>query len=212
MGIDIVSYRMRIGLFGPVHGRLKSVSFLTQFECLCWLSIILLKCGDVHKNPGPTLHNQSDSTSDTSSLNSDPIVQMKNNMFSFVHYNIQSLVPKLDIVTHEFQDFDVIAFSETWLHESVSQQDIRIPHYHPPIRKDRETDHYGGVAIYIKDNIFYKRRHDLETQGIECICAEIQISKSKTVLFGTFYRAPNLPVASITSLEHSIALIQKYAI
>ena len=34
---------------------------------------------------------------------------------SFVHYNAQSILSKLEILHAELIEFDVLAFSETWL-------------------------------------------------------------------------------------------------
>ena len=52
--------------------------------------------------------------------------------------------------------------------------------------KDRQGDSHGGVMIYVKDSIYYKRRLDLESRGIECIWIEL-VLKHKHVLFGLFY-------------------------
>ena len=51
-------------------------------------------------------------------------------------------------------------------------------------------DSHGGVIIYVKDSIHYRRRNDLELQGIESIWVQLTL-KHKHVLFGLFYRPPN---------------------
>ena len=38
---------------------------------------------------------------------------MKNNV-SFLHLNAQSLKPKLDLISAEYGDFDILSFTETW--------------------------------------------------------------------------------------------------
>ena len=50
------------------------------------------------------------------------------------------------------------------------------------------------MAIYIKDNILWKRRYDLEMDDIESIWLEIFIAKSKSILIVTFYRPPGSSV------------------
>ena len=61
--------------------------------------------------------------------------------------------------------------------------------YSTPERKDRPGDPHGGVMIYLKDGIFYKRRNDLEIRGIESIWTEV-INNHISILFGLFYRPP----------------------
>ena len=35
------------------------------------------------------------------------------------------------------------------------------------------VDSHGGVIIYVKDSIHYRRRNDVELQGIECIWVQL---------------------------------------
>ncbi|CAB3990292.1 Hypothetical predicted protein [Paramuricea clavata] len=62
------------------------------------------------------------------------------------------------------------------------------------IKRNRKRGHAGGVALYIKDNILWRRRYDLETDDIESIWLEIFIAKSKSILIATFYRPPGSSV------------------
>ena len=48
--------------------------------------------------------------------------------------------------------------------------------YSTPERKDRVNDRYGGVILYVKEGIRYKRRDDLEIRGIESIWIEVAIN------------------------------------
>ena len=48
-----------------------------------------------------------------------------------------------------------------------------------PEHKDRAADHHGGVMIYVKDLLFYKRRHDLEPRNLEHIWIEIQLNLTR---------------------------------
>ena len=100
------------------------------------------------------------------------------NHLSFIHYNVQSLAPKLDILGPELFEFDILAFSETWLKPSISSDDLHLHSFRKPERKDRTGDSHGGVIIYVKEDIYYKRRLDLEPRGIECIWIEL-ILKNK---------------------------------
>ena len=162
-----------------------NVAFVrTLFRSVCygtaslWLLIVLILSGDVHPNPGPEYN----------SLASNCHQEQLSN-FSIVHYNIQSIFNKLDNIYVELRDFDVLTFSETWLSDSVHTDDLRLPTYHCPERKDRVQNRYGGVCAYVKSNYKYKRRHDLEPDGLECIWLELKI-KTTNVLIGIFYRPP----------------------
>ena len=110
------------------------------------------------------------------------------NHFSFVHYDIQSLASKLDILYSELCVFDVLAFSETWLFPAT--ETLQLSSFAIPERKDRVGDNHGGVILYVKEKLYYHRRLDLETGGVECIWIEL-ILKQKQALFGLSYRLPN---------------------
>ncbi|XP_060571562.1 uncharacterized protein LOC132729753 [Ruditapes philippinarum] len=179
--------------------------------CIQWLHIILNLSGDIHPNPGPSSTNSSTaSLSTTSSMSLDLVSLMSStSCLSVLQYNVQSLLGKIEILTTEFSMFDVLAFSETWLNPSVSNSDISIPCFHSPERNDRIGDSHGGVSVYIKNSLFYKRRWDLEPRNIECVWVEILLSQSKRILFGTFYRPPNADAHYTTLIEHSLNLAEE---
>ena len=164
---------------------------------------LLILSGDVHPNPGPETQSETNSDTFIESSSFDSSVFRKS--LSIVHYNVQSVLHKLDILSVELQHFDVLTFSETWLNDSVNTCDIMINSYQKPERKDRERDSHGGVLIYIKENIPYKRRLDLEINQLECIWIELFLNK-KHVLIGTFYRPPNSDLLYSQSIEDSIHL------
>ena len=57
--------------------------------------------------------------------------------------------------------------------------------YNKSERKDRVGDHHGGVILYVKGTIFYKRREDLEISGVENIWIELA-NNHKCILFFNF--------------------------
>ena len=75
------------------------------------------------------------------------------NHLSIVHYNVQSISNKLDILISEFSYFDILSFTETWLHSNVASNDLFFSNFHTPECKDRDGDRYGGVILYVKDNM-----------------------------------------------------------
>ena len=185
----------------------KFIYFSTIIFCavlaITWLIVLLLlRSGNVHPNPGPSSISSVTSSGSSASILSS--ISLSRHL-SFVHYNVQSIVPKLDVLLTELYDFDILAFSETWLSPAVSEDSIALQSYQSPERKDRARDHHGGVMIYVKETIFYCRRRDLEPVGIECIWIELTL-KHKHILFGLFYRPPNSDSTYFTSIEDSIHL------
>ena len=179
--------------------------YITEFAL--WLNILLLCSGDVHPNPGPLSSSSSDSILSSSSTMSTTIFSSINTShnLSFVHYNVQSIFPKLDILHAELIDFDILAFTETWLSPTDDTDDLLFQSYNRPERKDRVGDNHGGVLLYVKENIHYKRRLDLEIRGIESIWIELS-NKHKRILFGLFYRPPNSDINYYLDIENSLHL------
>ena len=111
-------------------------------------------------------------------------------MLSIIHINARSLRRKLDLLDSEVTDHKVITTSETWLSADIKNNEISIDGYHPPVRKDRSDDPHGGVAIYVKNSLICKERHDLSISQLEAVWIETKIGQDK-LLIGSFYRPPN---------------------
>ena len=124
---------------------------------------------------------------------------------SLVHYNVQSFFPKLDILHTELFHFDILAFTETWLTPSIDLDEFLLPSFNAPERKDRVEDNHGGVMLYVKEGIHYKRRGDLEIRTIESSWIEIA-NNHKRILFGLFYRPPNSNANYYSNIEDSLSL------
>ena len=100
---------------------------------------------------------------------------------------------------------------ETCLSASVETDDLMLESYNKPERKDRIGDPHGGVMLYVKETIFYKRREDLEIRGLENIWIELA-NNHKRILFGIFYRPPNSDANYFSNIEDSLALAVDTAI
>ena len=124
---------------------------------------------------------------------------------SIVHYNVQSIFSKIEVLHTELIDFDILTFSETWLSESVENDDLMRQFFNKPDRKDRPGDSYGGVMLYVKEGIHYKRRNDLWLRNIESIWIEVANSHER-VLVCLFYRPPNPDAAYLSSIDDSVYL------
>lgn len=165
----------------------KCIYTLICMVFFLWLLSLLLVCGDIHPNPGPDSVSLSSNQSMNSSQSSFSTLS---NHLSIMHLNIQSLLPKIDIIRCEAQAYDVLVFSESWLKPEISNDSILIENFSPPHRTDRCNRPGGGVIIFVRDSFFCKRRNDLELRELEAVWVEIHV-KSKHILIGGFYRPPN---------------------
>lgn len=64
-------------------------------------------------------------------------------------------------------NFDILAFSETWLTLATQNDELMVESFSQPKRKDRVGDSHGGVILYVKGSLNYRHRADLELRGIE---------------------------------------------
>ena len=153
--------------------------FLHTISCIMYMAhLSLVTCW--RHTPQSRSINISSSVSSVSSSSTS----MSNSLFStlnvahnlsFVHYNVQSILTKLDTLYAELYEFDILAFTETWLNPAVDPTDLLLDSYCEPERKDRPGDSHGGIMIYIKEGIHYKRREDLEPRNVECIWLELNL-------------------------------------
>ena len=178
-----------------LHCKIKGIEHLTAFELMIILSLLLLCSGDIELNPCP-----STSLVDSESLDESLIL----NYFSVVHYNIQSISNKVDLIGSELRNFNIICLTETWLSHSTSDDSLKIDEF-KLYRSDQQADNYGGVCVYIKENVHSRRRTDLEILNIECIWVEVNIHH-RIFILGTFYRPPNSSVQTLSYIEDSVSL------
>ena len=158
----------------------------------------IILSNDVHPNPGPE---QNSVSTASNSLNST----LFSHNLSIIQLNIQSLIPKLDLLETEMQLYDIVVITETWLTPKTSDEDLLISNFSRPYRKDRIGRPGGGVAIYIKQGLHSVPRSDLINGDIEAICVEIILKNHKLLLCGV-YRPPNSgnPYWDLIETVHSI--------
>ena len=72
-----------------------------------WIIFLTLLSGDIEVNPGPDSVEGSTDSSLDSSISS---MEMLSNHLSIFHLNIQSIVPKLDLIKCEADAYDVLVF------------------------------------------------------------------------------------------------------
>ena len=121
-----------VGLKAASNYNFTTCTILCLILANLWSFLLVIQLsGDVHPNPGP------ESLSSISSAESS-YQSILHDYLNIVHVNIQSLLPKLDILETEMQSYDIAILTETWLSQSTSNYDISIPNFDPPYRKDRE--------------------------------------------------------------------------
>lgn len=196
--IEIQVHRMRIGLNYSRQTKVKGIDHLNYFEIYVILTTLLI--GGIERNPGPLLNDSGDSSS-VGSTSEDMNIRKK---FSIVHYNIQSLSNKVDLIESELRNFDVICLTETWLDRRIPDDSIKLNGFNL-YRRDRPNDNHGGICVYVNQSLFSCRRQDLEFPQLECIWVEISLHNRKELL-GTFYRPPSANNLVYSCIEDSIGL------
>ena len=110
------------------------------------------------------------------------------------HQNVNGLIHKMDQVklflASTQNNIHIFGISETHANASMTNIELAIDGYNIE-RKDRNKGTYGGVISYIRSELTYERRSDLESDGIESIWLEIFIEKSKSILVCVMYKPPD---------------------
>ena len=125
--------------------------------------------------------------------NSAKILKTGNKGFSLLHCNTRSLSKNLpllnDILLMCKEMPGVIAISETKLSDD-NFSNVTINGY-KFISKHSPTN-AGGVGLYIKEDIEFIRRQDIEFdfEGVETCFIEIPRQKNKNIIIGCIYRHP----------------------
>ena len=101
-----------------------------------WLIHMILLSGDIESNPGP---NSVDGFGDATLSYLD----IFSNYLSIMHLNIQSLVPKLDLVEGKSVAYEILVFFlESWLRPEVRDDSILIDFFFRNLPKMK-----GAIAL-----------------------------------------------------------------
>ena len=126
------------------------ILILCLANLLLWALNLLLVCGDVHPNPGPNSVNSLAESSFSSSTTTD----LLSNHLSIFHLNVQSILPRIDLVRSEADAYDIAVFSESWLKPSIPNEEVLLEKFLPPFRTDRCDRPGGGVIMFVRNTIF----------------------------------------------------------
>ena len=84
-------------------------------------------------------------------------MDMLSNHLGIFHLNIQSIVPKIDMIRSEANANDVLIFTESWLKPDISDITVHIENFSQRFRNDRRSRLGGGVLAYVRETITCKR-------------------------------------------------------
>ena len=109
------------------------------------------------------------------------------------HQNINGLDSKIDMLKILLQETKksthLLGITESHLSNTHVDAQFEIDGY--KMISDRVRGQDGGVCIYIRDDMNWQRRYDLEHKDIVGIWLELFIKKSKSLLIGFIYRPPD---------------------
>ena len=141
--------------------------------------------------------------------------ERKNEMISINigHININRLRHK----THHLREIltkhslSVMAITETWLTEDVSNGEIALDGYRLFRRDRRDGQRGGGVCFYVHHMINVKVLSNLDHPDIEMLWLEIKLGEKKATL-GCLYRPPSTPVEFWSTLDKVTEEVQGQSI
>ena len=81
-----------------------------------------------------------------------------------------------------------IAVTDTRLDNTICDNVVCIPGY--SIQHKGRNHEGGGVCIFIRNNINFYRRSDIDKDDLECLAIDIMLPKYKPIILGVGYRPP----------------------
>ena len=116
-------------------------------------------------------------------------------------FNARSVKNKIDelrifVKSHKIH---VLAITESWLGEIVTDSQLTIPGFQVPFRKNRDGKG-GGVCVFLSEQVYGKRRIDLEEDDLELLWIEIKHRSHPPLLVGCCYRPPS---STTNFLQHA---------
>ena len=138
------------------------------------LFLLLIVAGDVELQPGPSLKSFT-----------------RKRGFKILHQNINGIGSKMDSVKILLgkKNIHVFGFTESHINASITDEEVSVDGYYVE-RLDRTTGSYGGVVCFIRNEINYERRKDLEMKGMEAIWIEVCFPKTTSILIFFMYKPP----------------------
>ena len=143
-------------------------------------------------------------------------LDITNHNFSLIHTNIRSAPKNLQAFDQYMENlninFTVIGLTETW-HTNATVGLYTFDGYNAEYH-NRENRRGGGVALYVKDNVEYYNRPDLNimSHNMETLFIEISkdsIGRDGNVIVGVIYRPPDTDVTKFNeSMDNILSKIK----
>lgn len=160
-----------------------------------------------------TLDLSQDMDLSTISLESHPLCNKPSHL-KILHLNTQSMVSTFNefLLTVNSYPLDIVALSETWLRDQPHLlQYVSIPGFVTEFR-NRTGIRGGGVGAYIKDNIKYKRRSDIERAHLDLEHLWLEVpgrNKQSRALVGVIYNSERIlsPTDWLDRLENLLGYL-----
>ncbi len=137
----------------------------------------------------------------------DPITVINNdfnnccNCLKIGQLNVRSLPAHYDEIKQILlnTDFDIMAITETWLNNNISNNMVKIPGY-KMYRRDRTLKTGGGICIYVKEYLSSKLINVVyDNNLIELMFVEVILKHCK-IAVGVLYRPPNVSYTMYSKL------------
>ncbi len=90
-------------------------------------------------------------------------------------------------IVSEYNEPDILFFTETWINENININELYIPGYQEPILNNRPR---GGAAAYIKNNIKFEQL-TISSPSQDTIWIVIKTKNNKSRIYGCIYRPPS---------------------
>ena len=130
--------------------------------------------------------------------------------FKIASLNLVSLYKHIDQLRIYMlsKTVDILGINETRLDSSIQNGEVSIPGYTLE-RKDRNRNG-GGVALYTRDSINYKRLTDLPDHNTELISIQVSKPKAKPFIVCTWYRLPRSTTEIMNRFEDVLQKLDSY--
>lgn len=118
------------------------------------------------------------------------------------HFNMRSMVPKIEFLRRvvSVNDYDIIAITETWLTNNISNNTVSIDNY-KFYRLDR-SGRGGGVGLYVKNNIC-SQKIEIQVQCSEQLWVSCKANNVKPCV-GVVYRPPDYQINNFCDLLDNV--------
>jgi len=113
-------------------------------------------------------------------------------------------MPKLEEIKYvlSHSKIHILGLCETFLNKEIQDSDLQIPNFNC-IRRDRDSRKGGGIVVYIKDNIPFQHKLDLNTCSLESVWIEIMFPNTKSFLINFIYRPPDSTIDWVSAYDIS---------